>query len=102
MAFERDEKGKLKPGSGGRPAGARNKLQAGFVEALQEDFMEHGAATIEIVRKERPAEFLKIIASVLPKEFVMPDNAAGDLSDEEITEALAVLRQLRKQKNEAA
>jgi hypothetical protein len=52
----------------GRPKGSRNRLQADFVAALSDDFREHGPGVIRICRVERPAEYLKIIAAVIPKE----------------------------------
>ncbi len=61
-----------KPGQSGnplgRPIGARNKLSEDFLNALHEEFQEHGKAAVEKVRLERPMEFLKIIASLVPRE----------------------------------
>lgn len=52
----------------GRPVGARHKLGAAFLEAMLTDFAEHGAATIVKVRDEKPDQYLKVVASILPKE----------------------------------
>jgi hypothetical protein len=52
----------------GRPLNARNKLGTRFVTALQADFEEHGEDVIRLVRVERPAEYLKIIAAVMPEQ----------------------------------
>src|SRR3984893_19259920 len=38
-----------------------------FIECMHDDFIEHGVATIEKVRQTRPAQYLQIIASILPK-----------------------------------
>jgi hypothetical protein len=46
--------------SGGRPVGARNKLQRDLLEALAADFQEYGAGVIRIARIEKPVEYLKI------------------------------------------
>ena len=51
---------------GGRPAGSRNKLQGDFLKVLAADFAEFGAGVIRIARIEKPVEYLKVIASVLP------------------------------------
>jgi len=56
--------------TGGRVKGSRNKLSMTFVEALAKEFEEHGAEAIRIMRMENPSDFLKIIAAVIPKEFV--------------------------------
>jgi hypothetical protein len=49
--------------------GSRNLLSKAFIDALAKEFQEHGAEAIRIVRVERPHEFLKVVASLLPKEF---------------------------------
>src|SRR5262245_11712548 len=69
----------------GRMKGARNKLQADFLYALQREFEQHGEATIRIVRCERPVEFLKVIASILPKELEISDGSRlRELSNEQL------------------
>lgn len=87
--------GKFQKGSGGRPAGARAKLQAVFVEALEKDFHEHGEGVIRIVRAEKPAEYLKIVASILPKEFVLSEGELDTMSDDDLLEALKVVREAK-------
>src|SRR5262245_24927644 len=69
----------------GRMKGSRNKLGADFLYALQRDFEEHGEAVIRIVRVEKPAEYLKVIASILPKELEISDGSRlKELSDEQL------------------
>jgi hypothetical protein len=81
--------------SGRSRKGARNRLQGNFVSALSEHFEEVGKAAIDIVFKESPKDYLKIIASVLPKEFILEDGRLESMSDEEITEYLAEVRRLQ-------
>ena len=71
-------------GQGGRVKGARNRLSMAFVEALAKEFEEHGAEAIRICRVERPTEFIKIIASIMPKEFEITDNRLAAITDEEL------------------
>ena len=73
IEFQRHPNGHFQKGSGGRAAGSRNKLQAVLIENIAEDFAEHGAGVIRIVRLERPTEYLKVVASLIPKEFVVSD-----------------------------
>jgi hypothetical protein len=82
-------------GSTGRKKGARNRLHADFVVSLQEHFHEFGKAAIDIVFKERPNEYLKIIASVLPKEFILDDGRLETMGDEELEQYLAEIRRLK-------
>lgn len=93
--FERHPNGQIKKGSGGRVTGSRNKLTKIFVDELAKDFEENGSGVIRIARMEKPAEYLRIVASVLPKELVVADADLGELSDQEILEALAQIRQAK-------
>ena len=79
----------------GSRKGARNRLQGNFVAALSEHFEEIGSAAIDIVFKESPKDYLKIIASVLPREFILEDGRLETMSDEEIADHLAEIRRLR-------
>jgi hypothetical protein len=88
-AQDKDPKtGRFLPGNsgfGGRPKGARNKLGEEFIQALHESFMEHGAETIETVRVEDPTQYVKVIASLLPKELNVKVSELDELSDEELS-----------------
>ncbi len=51
----------------GRPKGSRNKLGQAFVEDFYADWQDHGAAAIRTMREEKPAEYVKVAASLLQK-----------------------------------
>ena len=93
--FERYANGFFKKGSGGRVAGSRNKLQHMFVEDLAKDWEVHGAGVIRIVRIEEPASYMRIVASVLPKEFIVSENELDKMSDDELVEALQIVKQAK-------
>ncbi len=76
------ERGRAK--TGGRLSGTRNKISKALLEALAADFEAHGIEAIRITRRERPADYLKVIASILPKEFEITDSRLQDLSDDEL------------------
>jgi hypothetical protein len=76
------ERGRAK--TGGRAKGARNKISTAFLEALAKDFEEHGETAIKIMRIERPAEYVKVIASILPKEFEITENRLMEIPDDEL------------------
>ena len=77
-----------KPGPG-RPKGSRPKLAEAFIHALHNDFVDHGVAAIEHVRTNDPTAYVKVVASILPKEFKI--ETVNDLTDEQLD---ARIRQL--------
>lgn len=85
---------KFKPGQSGNPAGkpkgARNKLGEEFIEALFDDFKVHGPNVIARVRQEKPDAYLKVVASLLPREINLK-TPLEELTDEQLT---ARIRQL--------
>jgi hypothetical protein len=46
--------------------GSRNKISKAFLDALAADFEEHGEGVIRICRLERPLEYLRIVAALMP------------------------------------
>ena len=86
----------FKPGNPGRPKGSRNKLGEDFIRALAEDFKKHGPAVIEKVRIDRPADYLKIISGLLPKDLNLNLRQLDDLSDEQLLARLAQLTEIAK------
>jgi len=88
------EKGRSK--TGGRAKGAKNRLSHAFLTALAEDFEQHGVETLKIARMEKPVEYIRIVAGLMPKELEIVDSRLADLSDEELDVFIAKLRaQLR-------
>lgn len=88
-----------KPGQSGnpsgRPKGSRNKLGEAFLEALHEDFQEHGKVAIEACRAEKPDAYLKVIASILPKQAEIKIDNYEHMDDGQLRSALsAALRDL--------
>jgi hypothetical protein len=53
---------------GGRPKGARERLGAKFLQALADDFDEHGEFVMQTVRKEDPTAYFTTVAKLLPRE----------------------------------
>ena len=78
--------------SAGRRRGARNRLSTSFLEALVKDFEEHGEGVIKIARMEEPINYLRLVASTLPKEFEITDGRLQELTDAELDQYIAELR----------
>ena len=85
----------FQPGQSGNPKGrapgSRNKLGEAFIEALYADFREHGAATIAKVREEKPDQYLKVVASLMPKDLNINVNPFDDWTDDELAAAIRSL-----------
>lgn len=61
----------VSPNPAGRPKGSRNKLGEAFLSVLLEDFEAMGDVAIEECRKQDPARYCAIIASILPKDLTV-------------------------------
>ena len=51
-----------------RKKNPRAELQTQFLDDLAEDWKEHGKGAIRIMRIERPAEYVKVVAALMPRE----------------------------------
>ena len=76
-------KGGMKSPGSGRVKGTLNRISNAFLEALAADFEAGGADAIKIMRIEKPAEYCKVIASILPKEFEITENKLVEMDDSE-------------------
>ena len=90
------EGNRFKPGQSGNPAGrpkgARSKLGEAFLKEMLADFEKHGGDVIETVRVEKPDQYLKVVASILPKEIEAGDKFASALKESRDAAVLAALR----------
>jgi len=64
---------------GGRKPGSRNKLAGEFIDALYADFRKNGADAIKRVAAEEPAQYLRLIAQILPRELDIALSVNSDL-----------------------
>ncbi len=96
MSERNSETGRFLTGNsgGGRPKGSRNKLGEQFLEALAQDFAEHGQQAIVACREEKPTEYVKVVAGLLPKELLVRKDPVDEMSYEEIADVLDILKEI--------
>ena len=85
-----------KPGQSGNPKGrpknARQTLSDKFLAAMLLAWEDQGKSAIDRVIEERPHEFIKAVAAILPKEMTIRTEPVQELSDDDLTIALIALR----------
>jgi hypothetical protein len=86
----------FKPGNPGRPKGSRNKLGEAFIADLFATWQKRGLSAIERVIDEKPEAYLKVIASLLPKNVNLKHDHLDDLTDDQLIRKLAVLTEMAK------
>jgi hypothetical protein len=87
-------------GMGGGRAGVRNRLAAKVFEHIYAHWCEpavpgathcKGEAALELFYRQKPGDYLRLVAIVLPREFVF-ESAIAELDDEGLDEMLLALR----------
>lgn len=76
---------------GGKPAGARNRLTAHFLNALADDFEAHGKQAIIDARTADPMGYVKTVGALMPKQ-IEQTQPLDDLTDAELVAGIALLR----------
>lgn len=79
-----------------RPKRAKKTLGDDFLAAVRADFRAHGAGVIAEVRADKPDQYLKIVLSVLPRDFNATINQLDGLSDDEIRSRIRALEAVVK------
>lgn len=85
---------KGKKGGPGRPKGSRNALGEAFLQDMQADWEVHGVQAIAEVRETKPDAYLKIVASILPRDLNVNINPMEEATDEELVQRLRDLEQV--------
>jgi hypothetical protein len=69
--------------------GARSKVKERFLDDLCADYEKHGKAAIERIRESDPVAFIKVIASLVPREIRSEHkNRFENWTEEEINSAI--------------
>lgn len=86
-----------KPGESGnpngRPRGSRHKLSEVFLGDLYETWREHGRAAIKEMISKNPGDFVKVVASLVPRQLEMsPSDPFENMDDDELEDVHAILK----------
>ena len=76
----------------GKPRGSRTKLAEMFWRDLHDEWKASGKAAIKAMITDRPGDFVKVVASQMPKEFLVSSSDVGDMSNAELGDIIATLR----------
>ena len=93
MRFEKGNQWAHNGNGAGRPKGSRNKLCKAMLEDLAADWREGGVLALKIMRMERPAEYVRVMVSILPKELIFENSAVSELGDDELDHMITMLRE---------
>ena len=83
-----------KPGQSGNPAGrplgSRNAIEGAFLTDLLAEYKAGGRAAIVAMREANPSDFVKMIASLLPKQMEVK-RVLDEVSDDDLLAILDAL-----------
>jgi uncharacterized NAD(P)/FAD-binding protein YdhS len=70
----------------------RNKFSNAFLSDLLADWQANGAAAIKTVRVRDPSTYLRVAASILPRELMVDAVVSTGMTAEERIEMIAALK----------
>jgi hypothetical protein len=85
------QRGGPTPNPLGRKRGTPNKFSRAFLADVAEKWHAHGADVLDEVRHDDPATFLRVCASLVPREILLTTQNATPVSQMSETELQAVI-----------
>lgn len=86
---------RFKPGQSGNPAGkpkgAKSKLQEDFLRDVLTAWETRGPDAITGMINEKPADFVKMVAGLMPKDIQFNINDASEMTDDELAQRVREL-----------
>ena len=76
----------------GRPKGSRNKLAETFWADLYQAWQASGVEAINRMIAEKPGDFVRVVATQMPKELNVNNNPLSELTDDELDDAIAIIK----------
>ena len=87
----------------GRPKGSRNRIAELLLDDLCTAWAEHGRDAIARMLKQRPGDFVKVVASLVPRELLVGEaSPLASLSDDELETLIGSVRALQAKSEEKA
>jgi hypothetical protein len=85
----------------GRPKGSRNRISELLLDDLCTAWAEHGRDAIARMLNQRPGEFVKVVASLVPRELLVGEaSPLASLSDDDLETLIATVRALQARSEE--
>lgn len=81
----------FQPGNPGKPKGVKHKLQEDFLKDVQAAWETKGAQAIADMIEEKPGDFVKMVASLIPKEATLNINDNSEMTDDELAKRVREL-----------
>jgi hypothetical protein len=77
-------KGQARLPGAGRAKGVKNRLSHKFLEDLAAQWEVSGPAALKIMAVEDPSNFVRVVASLLPKELEITETHLMQIADDEL------------------
>ena len=97
MAWKKGQSGN----PNGRPRGSKQKLSERFLHNLYKDWKAHGTEALDAMREASPLEYVKLVASLLPKQDYVSAKVDHQQTHADESTSIAWIREvLREEKIE--